>query len=144
MDGKLDDVRIYNKALSLAEIQDAYNGGAGTEGLLLGAVGTLGGDMSLVSEATPWDAALNGLSAYVLVTNATADTNYMVDVSLDGKTNWTAIACTTGEGSDGTHYRYSGTATVSQASAQSLYWRIRTTNDVTRRFHALGIVGDAQ
>jgi len=40
-DGSLDDVRLYNKKLSAAEITDIYNGGTGTEGIVISNDATL-------------------------------------------------------------------------------------------------------
>jgi len=142
LDGEIDEFMIHGKVLSGAEIEELYAlTDSGTSGIEAPAEG---GDMWLVSEAIAWDDILASIRAYAMITNAIADTNYFIDVSLDGKTNWTQISATTSEGNDGTYYRYSGTGTASSASGDELYWRIRTTNDVAREFHALGIVGDAQ
>lgn len=144
MDGYLDEFTIHNKALSAAEIEEIYDANVAGDSIMDIPDGGSGGNMTIVFDPVAWDTTLNAVTAYVALTNTTADTNFTVDVSLDGQTNWTSITCDTVQGDDGTTYRYSGTGTVSPATLHTIDYRIQTTNEPAMRFNAIGIMGDAQ
>jgi hypothetical protein len=119
--GRLDDFRVYKRALSSNEVFTIWNGGNGTEDSSL----TVGSDGYLQSKT--WNTATsNNCTSLLLLTDKAAipaTTNFLFRQSVDNGSHWSNVTLTA-QGAwapDTNYYRWTGTRLFDYYGTQVLY-----------------------
>lgn len=152
LDGALDDVRMYNRALGQTDRDAIYNGGAGTEDAVAVVAST--GDIFFQIEDSEWlmsaDSDSVRVSALVQTNgdlSAIINTTVWVEVSANHGTNWTRVDLT----DEGEFYSTPGIVMWRGASndlsigrSPKMRWRGTNLNADGIHIYAAGMLFDKQ
>lgn len=136
----IDDVRIYDYALSDSDINDIYNGGDGTEDDGGGAI--VYDNMTLISNAQTAENAPSSSRIVLLqedVDSITLNTDLKAYASRDG-TNYTQITLSDVGDFDTGKKILVGESTFSSASGTSIKWKLVTDNNKNLKIHGVGLL----
>ena len=128
INGQIDDVRVYTRALSADDIADLYASGVGTEAN----GGESGGNMLLQSTGGVYAASVPTTARLIsLVTDTDADlvinTDYLAWVSSDGGSTWDSVTLSDMGPYDGDTRIWAGDATLT-GGGTNIKWRVTTDN----------------
>ena len=152
MDGSLDDVRMYNRALGQVDRDTIYNGGSGTEAAATVVAST--GDIFFQIEDSDWlmsaDSDSVRVSALVQTNgdlSAIINTTVWVEVSANHGTNWTRVDLT----DEGEFYSTPGIVMwrgssndLSIGRSAKMRWRGTNLNENGIHIYAAGMLFDKQ